>query len=138
MLDKTFIGKRVIVILDSGYKVDGVVTTTSDSFFWIDTGDSLDLIMSDKISLLRVFKSTINNGKEKTGATYPIPNFSASKEKETPPTNPLHSGLESYNNFPFSTPTSNNDSDEDFGVFFGTAKANKISFNLKEQSKGEE
>lgn len=136
MLDKTFIGKRVLIILDCGEKTEGVVNAVSDNFFWLDAGDSFDLIMPDKISLLRVFKNTISHNKER--ASYPTQPSPSYKASEVPPTNPLHSGIESYNNFPFSTPTSNNDSDEDFGVFFGTAKANKISFNLKEESKGEE
>lgn len=142
MLDKSFIGKEISVFMEGGWSVSGkILSVSGEDHFFIKNDDGLGVVFYNKICTM-----VISDQKPKSKRNRPqCKKISMPEEKPLKPlrvddeeysNHPLHSETSGYNNMPFGP--SGEKSEDEFSVFFGAAKTEKINFRVSGEGEDNE
>ncbi|MDB2481639.1 hypothetical protein N9W84_00565 [bacterium] len=142
MLDKSFVGKEISVFMEGGWSVSGkILSVNGEDHFFIKNKDGLGVVFYSKICTMMISEKKAKSPTPSTSGK----KISMPEEKPPKPLNvddeeysnhPLHSQTSGYNNMPFGP--SGAKSEDEFSVFFGAAKTEKINFRVSEEGEKNE
>lgn len=142
MLDKSFVGNKISVYMEGGWSISGqIVSVDGEDHFFIKNEDGLGVVFYSKICAMVIGdekKTDKRKSKSRQRIVMPQspPKEPSESVEENYSTHPLHSETPGYNNMPFGPPSKKNE--DDFSVFFGAAKTEKINFRVSGEGEDNE
>jgi len=142
MLDKSFIGSDINVYMEGGWSISGqIVSVDSEDHFFVKNEDGLGVIFYSKICAMvisekRAEKKQAQKKQRKIVMPQSPREANMRDDEEKYSNHPLHSETPGYNNMPFGPPSEK--SEDEFSVFFGAAKTEKINFRVSGEGEEDE
>jgi hypothetical protein len=142
MLDKSFVGNKINVYMDGGWSISGqIVSVDGEDHFFVKNEDGLGVVFYSKICAMvigeeRKKEEPKNKGRQRIVMPQTPKSNSSELNEEKYSNHPLHSETPGYNNMPFGPPSKKNE--DEFSVFFGAAKTEKINFRVSGEGEDNE
>jgi hypothetical protein len=142
MLDKSFVGNKINVYMDGGWSISGqIVSVDGEDHFFVKNEDGLGVVFYSKICAMVIGEEKKeerrkNKGRQRIVMPQTPKSNSSELNEEKYSNHPLHSETPGYNNMPFGPPSEKNE--DEFSVFFGAAKTEKINFRVSGEGEDNE